>query len=68
LAVSGKRRHTNKFPADNRIPIDVKKGIADLLGIETSMLECYQTTINEKEEVYVIIIHEEKSNVRKIFG
>ncbi|OHB80147.1 MAG: hypothetical protein A2Z25_07100 [Planctomycetes bacterium RBG_16_55_9] len=65
---SGKRRHQNKFPADNKIPIDVKKGIADILGIETSMLECYQTTTNKKEEVYLIIIREEESNGRKIIG
>lgn len=46
----------------------MKKGIANILGIETSMLECYQTTIDEKEEVYLIVIHEEESNDRKIIG
>ena len=65
---TGKRRHPNKFPADNKIPIDVKNGIADILGVKTSMLECYQMKISEEDEVYLVIMHEEESNNRKIVG
>jgi len=51
---SGKRRHPNKFPADEKIPIDVKKAIADVLGIEVGMLECYQASSN-KGEMYITV-------------
>jgi hypothetical protein len=56
---SGKRRHPNKFPADNKIPYNVKKAIADILGIKPEILECYQTIDESEENMYLITIRDE---------
>jgi len=53
---SGKRKHPNKFPADNKIPINVKTAIADILKIDIAMLECYKAS-HKKEEVYIVTVH-----------
>ena len=55
---SGRRRHPNKFPADSKIPNDVKNAIADVLGISVNMLECWHS---RGEDEYVVTIHEVKS-------
>lgn len=39
--ISGKRRHPNKFPADNKIPSDAKLAVAKVLGVEPNKLEAY---------------------------
>lgn len=59
--VSGSRRHPNKFPADSKIPNDVKSGIADTLGISVNVLECWQIRNSQDKEEYVVTIREAKA-------
>jgi hypothetical protein len=59
--VSGSRKHLNKFPADSKIPNDVKSGIADILGISVNVLECWQIRHSQDKEEYVVTIREAKA-------
>lgn len=59
---SGNRRHPNKFPADSKIPNDVKSGIADILGISTDMLECWRTQASAGEDIYLVTISEGRAS------
>ena len=38
--ISGVRRYPNKFPA--AIPNDARQAVANVLGIDVSILECYK--------------------------
>lgn len=40
-AITGSRKHPNKFPADDKIPADAKAAVAKVLGVDVSTLEAY---------------------------
>jgi hypothetical protein len=42
--VTGARQHPSKFPADDRIPRDAKQAVADVLGVDVSLLEAFTTS------------------------
>lgn len=60
--ITGNRLHSNKFPADNKIPRDAKQAVADVLGVSADILEAY-TAYDEVEKNEVILI--ELKNQRK---
>jgi hypothetical protein len=41
--ITGQRLHTNKFPADHKIPKDAKAAVAQVLGVDVSLLEAVQS-------------------------
>ena len=52
-SISGKRRHETKFPT--HIPNDAKQAVADVLGVDVSVLETYVAFDSVADEnVYLI--------------
>jgi hypothetical protein len=60
--ISGQRLHSNKFPADDKIPKDVKMAVAKVLGVPVDLLEGFLAY--DKKENKEIILFELKGESR----
>lgn len=62
--MTGKRRHPNKFPADDKIPKDAKLAVAKVLGVDPNILETYWG-YDEIEGKNVFIIQESEQSLKQ---